>query len=115
MRLQILTVPISPRGVYNAVDFKNIPGDVPRSGKLQHSCLELLINQVIVPELALRPIPSIAFEQVMKDFWFADICNRGDFDIVIFQRKVIEVSTNLAQPHKPDSDFTITHDCTPFN
>jgi hypothetical protein len=54
-------------------------------------------------------------EQVVEDFRFADIRNRGDFDIVIFQRKVIEVSTNLAQPHKPDSDFTITHDCTPFN
>jgi hypothetical protein len=115
MRLQILTVPISPRGVYNAVDPKNIPGDVPRPGKLQHSCLKLLIDQVIVPELALRSIPSVALEQVVEDFRFADIRNRGDFDIVIFQRKVIEVSTNLAQPHKPDSDFTITHDCTPFN
>ena len=44
---------------------------------------------------------------------FADIRDRGDFDIVIFQRKVIEVSTNLAQPHNPDSDFSVTHDCTP--
>ena len=49
----------------------------------------------------------------MDDFRFADIRNRGDFDIVIFKRKVIDVPTNLAQPHNPDSDFAITHDCTP--
>jgi hypothetical protein len=91
------------------VDVQNIPWNLVRPGKLEHSCAELLVDQVIVLELAGRLVHAVAIEQVLNDFRFADIGHRDDFDIIYFPRKVIQVPPNLAQSHNADSDFTITH------
>jgi hypothetical protein len=48
----------------------------------------------------------------VEDFRFCDIRDGDDFDIVIFEREVIEVSTDLAQSHNADSNSSITHDCS---
>jgi hypothetical protein len=60
-------------------------------------------------ELAGRFVHAVATQQVLDDFRFADIGHRDDFDIVFFQRKVIQVPTNLAQTHNADPDFPVTH------
>ena len=60
-------------------------------------------------ELAGRLLYAVTFKQILDDFRFADIGHCDDLDIIFFQRKVIEVPTNLAQAHNADSDFPVTH------
>jgi hypothetical protein len=47
----------------------------------------------------------------MKNLWFADIRDGGDFHVIAFQRQAIEVSTDLAQPHNAKTNFTAIHNC----
>src|SRR6266545_4810794 len=113
MRFHVPPTPISARGIDDAVDVQNIPGNLFRSCKLEHSGAELLVDQIVVLELAGRLLDTVTLEQVLDDFRFADIGHGDDFDVIFFQGKVIQVPTNLAQAHNADSDFPATHLATP--
>jgi hypothetical protein len=53
-----------------------------RASKLEHAGAELLIDEIVVLELANRFFDPIASEQIIENFRFADINHGHDFDVV---------------------------------
>jgi hypothetical protein len=76
---------------------------------LEHPRTKLAVHQIIVSELALELVFNFAFEQILDDFWLANIGYGNDLDVVIFQREVIEVPTDLPQAHNADTDLSVAH------
>jgi hypothetical protein len=113
MSFHVCAVSVSPCGVDHTVNRQSIPWNFARSRDLEHSRSELLVDQVICPELRARSIGTVAFEEVVKYFRFSDIRDSDDFNIVAVQGQVIEVSPDLTQTHYTDLDFSITHGLSP--
>jgi hypothetical protein len=109
MSFHVPAVPISACRIDHAVDSEDIPRNFLWSRKLEHSGAKLVIDQIVVLKLARWLRHTVAFEQVLDDFWPANIGHRNDLDVVIFQRKVIEVAADLSQTHNADPDFAVTH------
>ena len=102
-------MPISACRIDHAVDSENIPRNFLWSRKLEHSGAKLVIDQIVVLKLARWLRHTVAFEQVLDDLLPAKIGHRNHHDVVILQRKVIEVGGDLSQAHNADPDFAVTH------
>ena len=95
MRFHIAPTTISPGRIDHAVDVHNIPRNLFRPRQLEHSRTEFFISQVIVLKLARRLLHAVTLEQILDDFWFADVGNSDDLDVVFFQREVVKLPANL--------------------
>ena len=66
--------------------------------------------QHAVPEHAVAQEPHFALlVHLGESRGLEQIVDRNDLDVVIFQRKVIEVAADLSQAHNADPDFAVTH------
>jgi hypothetical protein len=109
MRLHVRSSSIPASGIDDAVDIQNVPRNLLRPRKLEHPRPKLVVDQVIVLELAGWLPDAIASEQIIENLRFADIGDSNDFDIVLLQRKMIEMPTDLSQAHYANADSSVTH------
>ena len=100
---------ISPSRIHHAIDIHNIPRNFFRPRVLKHTRAKLIVHQIIVSELARQLVLNFAFEQILDDFGLANIGYGNDLDVVIFQREVIEVPSDLSQAHNADTDLSVSH------
>jgi hypothetical protein len=109
MAFHVAASTVTPGRIHHAIDIHNIPRNFLRPRVLKHTRAKLIVHQIIVSELALQLVLNFAFEEILDDFGLANIGYGNDLDIVIFQRQVIEVPTDLSQAHNADTDLSVAH------
>jgi hypothetical protein len=66
MGFHVLAPPISAGGVDDAVDTQDIPRNLSRSRKLEHSSAKLLVDQIVLPQLRGRLLDTVALEEELR-------------------------------------------------
>src|ERR1044072_6206303 len=109
MPLHVTALAVSSGCIDHAVNSDHIPGNFLRPRELKHARTKLIVHQIIVFELAPEFVSNFTFEQILDDFGLANIGYRNNLDVVIFQREVIQVPTDLSQAHNANTDLSVAH------